>query len=175
MGRDFSKWLSLATRVARPEHYVQLTKSLKGDLAVWDEFLQEYKCQTCCQAAERYNGYVSLYTDASGSLDLGAIFHTRWCTEKWLIEWGQSRLCRNLTLLELFPIVVAIKIWDSRVCFWMDNIGVVSCITTLTSSSLPVLSLLRDLVLRCLEFNIWFRAKHVPKVDNKLADALSCF
>ncbi|KAM3936556.1 uncharacterized protein RB166_007084 [Leptodactylus fuscus] len=38
-----------------------------------------------------------------------------------------------------------------------------------------VLALLRHMVLRCLEFNIWFRARHVPGCKNVLADALSRF
>lgn len=51
--------------------------------------------------------------------------------------------------------------------------GVVSCINTLTCTSLPELSLLRHLALHCLELNIWFQAKHMPGVENKVAGALS--
>lgn len=51
--------------------------------------------------------------------------------------------------------------------------SVVNCFNSLTSSSFPVLLLLSHLVLRCLEFNIWFCAK--PGENNKVADALSRF
>lgn len=89
-------------------------------------------------------------------------------------------MCSNLVLLELFPIVVALELWgpdmaDKRVCFWMDNMEVVFCVNKLTSSSLPVLFLLLCLVLKCLLFNISFRAKHVLAVDNCAVDSLSRF
>lgn len=84
--------------------------------------------------------------------------------------------CSNLTLLELFSIVVAVKVWadrlrNKRVCFWTNNLSV----TWLSFSSPPVLSLLRHLVLRCLQCNIWFWSRHIPGVQNSIADALSRF
>lgn len=33
----------------------------------------------------------------------------------------------------------------------------------------------RTVVLRCLQYNIWFHACHVPRVENRVADALSPF
>lgn len=179
MGRVFSRRLSLATKGAiRPEHHIRLTRHLKADLGVWWEFLNTYNGRTCCQSPEVSNDDIPLFTDASGSVGFGAVFGTEWCAAVWPQSWVGSPLCRNLTLLELFPIVVAIEVWgdllrNSRVCFWSDNLSVVHCILRLTSSSPPVLALLRHLVLRCLQFNIWFRARHVPGVRNSVADALS--
>ena len=37
----------------------------------------------------------------------------------------------------------------------------------------PFLVLVRQLVLTCLKFNLFFRAQHAPGVHNPLADALS--
>lgn len=181
MGRTFSRRLSLATRGAsRPDHRIRLTKHLKGDLLVWREFLHSYNGRTCCQEPEVSSDDIALFTDASGSVGFGAILDTEWCAESWPESWRCSELCRNLTLLELFPIVVAVEIWggalqNKRVCFWTDNLSVVHCISRLTSSSPPVLALLRHLVLRCLQHNIWFRARHVPGKCNLVADALSRF
>lgn len=64
---------------------------------------------------------------------------------------GRIGVCRNMTLLELFPVIVAVELWgprmqNKRVGFWLDNTGIVNCINSLTSSSLPVLALLRHLV-----------------------------
>lgn len=171
MGRVFSRRLSLATRgVLRAEHRIRLTRTLKDDLRVWESFLQRY----------RSNGEISLYTDADGSRGFGAIFGLQWCAGAWPDSWVQVGWCKNLTLLELFPVVVAVELWvrqlrDSKVCFWTDNVSVVACVNSLPASSLPVLALLRHLVLRYLELNILFRARHVPGVENKIADALSRF
>lgn len=181
MGRVFSRRLSLATRgVQRPEHRIRLTKPLKADLAVWQTFLVSYNGRTCCQEPEVSSVDISLYTDAAGSVGFGAVLGSEWCAGEWPQSWWDAGLCRNLALLELFPIVVAVEIWGSflsnkRVCFFSDNMAVVHCISKLSSSSLPVLALLRHLVLRCLQHNIWFRARHVPGVDNSIADSLSRF
>lgn len=181
MGRVFSRRLSLATRgVSRPGHFIRLTRSLKADLAVWRDFLYQYNGRTCFQQEETSNVDLELFTDAAGSLGFGAILEKDWCAEAWPLSWREAGFCRNLTLLELFPIVVAVEIWGDRlsnkkVCFWSDNMGVVQCISRLTSSSFPVLALLRHLVLRCLQRNIWFRARHVPGVRNSVADSLSRF
>lgn len=181
MGRVFSQRVSLATKGARsPGHRIRLTKPLKADLGVWREFLRQYNGRTCCQSEEVDNSVLCLFTDAAGSAGFGAILGSHWFCQAWPASWREQGLCSNLVLLELFPIVVALELWgegmaDRGVCFWTDNLGVVYSVNKLTSSSLPVLCLLRRLVLRCLMFNISFRAKHVPGVDNCAADALSRF
>ncbi|KAM3928086.1 uncharacterized protein RB166_006214 [Leptodactylus fuscus] len=181
MGRVFSRRLSLSTRgISSPYHRIRLTRSLKSDLSVWLSFLEKYNGRTCMQSLEVSNQDISLYTDAAGSLGFGAILGREWCASSWPPEWAATDLCKNLTLLELFPIVVSVILWgpllrDRRVTFWCDNESVVHAINNLTSSSLPVLSLLRHMVLRCLEMNIWFRARHVPGCKNNVADALSRF
>lgn len=109
MGRVFSRRLSLATRgIARPEHRIRLTRPLKLDLGIWRSFLHTYNGHTCCQEAEVSSADIDLYTDASGSLGFGAIFGLNWCSGEWPASWREVGFCRNLTLLELFPIVAAI-------------------------------------------------------------------
>ncbi|KAM3929144.1 LOW QUALITY PROTEIN: uncharacterized protein RB166_006928 [Leptodactylus fuscus] len=179
MGRAFCRRLSLATRgVSMPSHRIRVTRSMKADLSVWRSFLVSYNGMTCAQALEVGNSELSLYTDASGSYGFGAVFGFEWCAEPWPPSWRELGWCSNLTLLEIFPIVVSVVLWgeslrDRCVCFWCDNQSVVNAINHLSSSSPPVLSLLRFLVLRCLELNIWFRARHVPGIQNSVADALS--
>lgn len=181
MGRVFSRRLSLSTRGARsPGHRIRLTKPLKADLGVWRDFLGQYNGRTCYQREEVNNSELCLFTDAAGSCGFGAILGSRWCCQAWPQAWRDCGFCANLVLLELFPIVVALELWgdclaNRRVCFWTDNMGVVFCVNKLTSASLPVLSLLRRMVLRCLLLNVSFRARHVPGVRNCAADALSRF
>lgn len=181
MGRVFSRRLSLSTRgVQLPGHRIRITRSLRADLGVWRDFLRRYNGRTCCQSEEVDNSDICLFTDAAGSVGFGAILGTRWCCQEWPESWREAGLVSNLVLLELFPIIVSLELWGSelcgrRVCFWTDNMGVVHGVNNLTSSSLPVLGLLRHLVLRCLDYNISFRARHVPGVENCAADSLSRF
>lgn len=94
MGRVFSRRLSLATRgIARPEHHIRLTKSLKADLVVWRDFLQQYNGRTCCQESEVSSGELELFTDAAGSVGFGAVLGSEWCAGSWQTEWREVGHC----------------------------------------------------------------------------------
>ncbi|KAM3936673.1 uncharacterized protein RB166_018270 [Leptodactylus fuscus] len=179
MGRVFSRRLAMATSGVRlPHHYVRITKVLRDDLKVWKSFLLDYSGLSCFPEGELTNSDLQLFTDASGAVGYGAVFGSHWSFSEWPPVWSSLGLTRNLTLLELFPIVVALELWgpamaNKRILFWCDNESAVSAINSLSSSSLPVLALLRRLVLRCLQYNVVFKARHVPGVDNTIADSRS--
>ncbi|KAM4795870.1 uncharacterized protein WCC33_000963 [Rhinophrynus dorsalis] len=172
MGRVFSRRLGQATvGVKQPFHWVRVTKQLKEDLKVWEAFLEDFNGVRLWRSAPESSAELQLETDASGSVGFGACCGRDWCTGVWPASWKEKGLTRNLTLLELFPIVVALELWQGQfanrgIVFWTDNMSVVHAITNLTSHSQPVLSLLRYLVLLCMRRNIQFRAKHVPGVEN---------
>lgn len=99
------------------------------------------------------NANIEMYTDASGSVSLGAYFQGSWCAEQWPKEWKRKGHCSNLVLLELFPILVALFIWEDRfrnkrVRFFLDNLGVVQVVNKQMVSFPPVVLLLRQLVLK---------------------------
>jgi len=50
---------------------------------------------------------LTLFTDAAGSLGYAAIFGKHWRFGQWSSAWKQF----NITILEFFPIVLAIEIW----------------------------------------------------------------
>ena len=62
---------------------------------------------------------------------------------------------------------------NQRILFLVDNMSVVYVINKQSSKDKIILNLLRRLVLNCLKYNIVFRAKHVPGIENNLADNLS--
>ncbi|KAM9294469.1 LOW QUALITY PROTEIN: uncharacterized protein PAF06_018649 [Gastrophryne carolinensis] len=179
MGRVFSRRLSLATAgVKEAHHFIRLTGGLKEDLRMWVSFLSSFNGLVYWLDPVRENREVGLFTDAAGSTGFGAYFAGRWCAAPW--PGRSSSDIRNLALLELFPVVVALALWgedlqNKSVLFHSDNMAVVSAINAQTASSPPVVKLLRQLVLSCLQYNILFRAVHVPGVANGIADALSRF
>ncbi|KAM4795853.1 uncharacterized protein WCC33_000943 [Rhinophrynus dorsalis] len=179
MGRVFSRRLQMATAgVKKPQFKIRLTKQLQEDLKVWDQFLSDFNGTRLWVDEGRSNQEMELFTDAAGGVGFGAYLKGKWCAGRWPGAWELEGLTRNLAFLELFPIFVALELWheefaNKAVIFWTDNMSVVFAINLLTSSSPPVLGLLRRVVLLCMRHNILFKAKHVPGVDNRIADALS--
>lgn len=56
-----------------------------------------------------------------------------------------------------------------------NNLGVAEAINRKTASSLQVVVLLRQLVLKCLVLNVHFSVVYVPGVTNCIADSFSRF
>ena len=85
---------------------------------------------------------------------------------------------RDITLLELIPVVLAISTWGSqfsnkKLIMHVDNEALVSVINKQTSKSKNVMTLVRTLVLCLLQNNTTFRSEHVPGSSNKIADSIS--
>lgn len=78
----------------------------------------------------------------------------------------------NLTLMELFPIMVAtemgggVYLRNKIIFFQCDKFGVVQAINAQMTSSPTVVKLLRHLVLKVLELNAHSVAVQVPGVQN---------
>lgn len=181
MGRIFSRRLCAATAgVLMLHHFIRLSRELKADLRVWEKILVTYNGRSLWMASVVAASDIDIFTHAAGSSGFGAFCQGAWCAAAWPKEWSVAGFLRNLVLLKLFPIVVAVEIWgskfrDRRVCFHCDNLGVVEVILSLSASSPPVVRLLRHLVLRCLSLNCLVQAVHVPGVLNSIADSLSRF
>ena len=116
---------------------------------------------------------LQLYTDSS-DLGFGGTFGTKWFSEKWTNEW----IDYHISVKELFPIVIAVEIWgqvmaNKKVCFFSDNMAVVQVINKHTAKDRNLMKLLRRFIVHCLIFNILFRPKYVPGIDNVPSDKLS--
>lgn len=179
MGRIFSRRLSMATSGFKsPFSHIRLTCEMKDDLMVWSKFLIDFNGRSLFQSDFVFAADFELFTDAAGSHGFAAIFRSHWCCGAWPPFWISNRYIKNVVLLEIFPVVVALEIWgqqfaNKRIIIHTDNKGVMFALNCLSSKSLPVIRLLRYLVLLCLKFNIWIKAKHIPGESNVIADALS--
>ena len=175
-GRAFLRRLiDLTLGVSRPSYHIRLTRQVKLDLVLWQEFLKGFNGKAFFLDINFMTGdYLQLYTDASGGIGYGAV-----CGPEWFFgTWPSSWLNLNITVLELYPIVAAVELWgaswaNSSVCFFTDNEALVAIINKQTSRETCVMVLLRKLILSCLHRNINFTARHVPGRYNVLADRLS--
>ena len=96
-----------------------------------------------------------------------------------MVKWPKNlKNERDISFLEFFPIVAGLSLWchqlrNKKVLFMTDNESVVQVIKKQTSRDPYLVLLIRKMVLICLRNNILFRAKHIPGVQNGLADSLS--
>ena len=162
---------------AKPHHHLRLSIGAQRDLQAWAYFLRHHNGVTLLSemrwvTSTRRN----LFTDAAGSGGFAAVYGDRWICGEWPGEWAEF----SITLLELYPICVAIEIWAvnlSNTCiqFRCDNEAVCYIINKRTSKDENIMRLIRRLVLTTMAHNIMFRATHIPGLDNELADSLSRF
>ena len=181
-GRAFCRRLIDATcNLRRPNHKTRLTRGMKEDLEIWLRFLSNYNGATVMLDKEWCsNSDLELFTDSAAGMGkgFGIYFEGRWAQSCWPSKWENTDIMNDITFLELFPVVVAVNLWGSylknkKILFHVDNQAVVVIINKKSSKSQRVMSLVRKLVLVCLEFNILIKAEHISGRFNSLADSLS--
>lgn len=177
-GRAFLRRLiDLTKSITKPHHHIKLTKAVKADLQTWLTFLDKYNGKSFFLPDIWESSHsLKLYTDAAGSKGYGGIFGTHWFYGQWDENWKSL----NITVLELFPIVIALSLWGSQmsnkcITIFTDNGALVEVINRQTSKEPKVMTLIRSFVLTCLTHNILFRARHIPGFLNVQADYLSRF
>ena len=175
-GRPFLRRLiDLTIGVQSEYHFIRLNREAKQDLAVWQEFLSNFNGKSFFLDEHWLSSEkLDLYTDAAGGVGFGAVFGSKWFYGSWPSNW----LHRNIAVLEFFPIVLALSLWGNMmsnkcILFFSDNEAVVQVINKQSCKDKTLMIFVRKMVTICLKQNIVFKAKHVPGVDNKLADALS--
>lgn len=161
-----------------PRHFVRISADLREDLKVWDCFLVSFN--GCCFWKSPFCNVsaLPLFTDASGACGYGVFWDGHWSASSWPVDWIERGLTSHIVFFEIFPILVALELWgdkfsNSRLLFHSYNRGVAFAINCMSSKSHPVIAVLRQVVFKCLLFNIWVKAKYVPGHFNIIADALS--
>ena len=134
-GRAFLRRLfDLTVKVKKPHHRIKLTRETKEDLKLWLGFLEEYNGRSFFMGKTILSSpRLRLHTDSSGNIGYGALFRNHWFKGLWPDQWKDF----NITVLEFFPIVLAVVVWgqhfaNSKVEFVTDNAAVMSIINKQT-------------------------------------------
>jgi len=177
-GRPFLRRLiDLTIGVQKPHFFIRVNQEVKRDLCIWLKFLNQFNGKAFFLQEKRlWSPHINLYTDASGSIGFAGIYGSRWFYGKWQTPQDKT----NIAVLELYPIVLAVQMYGSSmanhaITFVSDNEAVVAVINKTTSKHKQIMALVRTLVSACLKYNILFNSRHLPGVDNTLADSLSRF
>ena len=107
-GRAFLRHLiDLTIGVRSPNFSICPTRSVKDAVNVWLSFLSQYNCKSLFLPDVWNNSdKLSLYTDAAGSIGIGAIFGHTWCYG----SWPDNEIGKNITILEFYPIVLSLSL-----------------------------------------------------------------
>ena len=179
-GRAFLRRLiDLTIGLRRPFQKIKLTKGAKMDLNMWQTFLVNFNGralipdQFWCEDND-----IQLYTDASGGVGCGGFLSGKWFQARWPAEVIASE--KSIAWLEFFPIVIAVVLWGhlfrgKRILIRSDNEAVVAILNKQSSKCANIMQLVRFFVLQCLKHNVAFKARHIPGIDNNIADSLSRF
>lgn len=181
VGRPFCRRLIDSICGLKKHHHLRVNKGIKLDLNMWLTLLTMHNGVSAFH--DRHwieNDVLQLFTDSAGGagLGFGIYFRDQWANATWPEHWHEKGYTRDITLLEMFPILVAVYIWgkelvNKRICFNCDNMAVVHILNKMSCKSTQVMILVRALAIKCLEFNIILKAKHVPGAKNVICDALS--
>ena len=116
-GRAFlRRMIDLTKGVRKPYYYIRLTRQCKEDILLWPNFLNSFNGKSfflSISAKWLTSSNIKLYTDSAGSLGYAAVLGKRWFYGHWPDSWKSL----NITILELFLIVLATEIWGG----WGQN------------------------------------------------------
>ena len=174
--------LSLAASVKQLHHYVRLNKECLLDIAMWRRFLTEWNGVALFLDGEVIKVVdFTLYTDAAATVGYGGFFRNRWFQGRWPAELMlKDNEHLSMAFLELYPIVVSAILWGSewkgkKIIFYCDNEATVHIINEGRSKVQPIMRLMRRLTWCAASGNFIIIAKHIPGINNNIADALSRF
>ena len=115
--------IDLTRGVRSAKHFIRLKTRVKGDLRLWNSFLDDFNGRSFFPNDTWHDSHtLNLYTDATASLGVGAIFGPYWCYGSWPEHWKSL----NIAVLEFYPIVLSVLLWgdlmrNQRIIFFTDN------------------------------------------------------
>lgn len=119
---------------------------------------------------------------ASGGWGCGALWGSRWFQLEWAVSLRDNLASTasedSIALREMVPVAVAAAVWGPQwqgkvILFHSDNQAVVAIVNRTYSKQESIMHLVRCLVFYAARYSFWFKAAHVPGVENKRADHLS--
>ncbi len=163
----------MARAASKRHHFVHLDVIARADLAWWGCFPQQWQGASLIIPGD--SSAIHVYSDASGSYGCGAYnASAEWIQVQRPVSWQKV----DISAKEMVPIVLAAAIWGREwhrhhVVFYSDNAAVAAVIQQRSARDPLLLHLLRCLNFYAAHFQFRYTAKHVPRVLNVAANAIS--
>ena len=177
------RFYDLMLYAKRPCHRIRLSGEVKSDIQLWLKFIEKFNGQLFFpDRVWTSDEILKLFTDSSGSPDLGcgAYFAGKWAQLRWPHSWKTTNLIKNMSFLELVPVVLSIFLWvhllgNKKVLFHIDNLALVSIVNKRSSKVKNIMKLIQPFVLLSMIHNVQFKAVYIPSAKNEISDSLSRF
>ena len=180
-GRTFlQRIISLTKGIFNSRCHIKLNTEFCKDVSMWPAFLEHWN------GASFFLGDtvlsfpdLQLFTDASRYLGYGGYLNGQWFQSHRFPQHCLNPVTGiSIDLQEPFAIYIACFLsgphWSGkRICFWCDNLPVVTVINLKRFKSSRIMDLVRSITILTLVHNVTFTAKHIPGLDNSIADSLS--
>ena len=175
-GRIFlRRLLDTAHSVDSLEKHIPLTDDTIKDVEWWLKFASQWNgiaffLDPAWTPAHQFQ----LFTDAAGNLGYGAYWNGWWFSQPWPAHLSS----RSIEWKELYAVVMACETWGEqwsgkRLLFHCDNEAVVHVWKSGRSRCPDLMDLVRALFYVAAHNNFNVLIRHIPGVDNSIADALS--
>ena len=182
-GRAFlQRIISLTKGITNSRWHIKLNGEFRKDISMWLNFLNHWNGVSLFLGGDVLSSPdLQLFTDASGSYGYGGYLNGEWFQATWLPQHLLNpTMGISIDWQELFAIYIACYLWGpswsgKHICMWCDNLPVVSIINSKRSKSPRIMDLVRAITILTLEHNFSFTARHIPGLDNSIADSLSRF
>ena len=177
-GRFFVRRLiDLSTTVKETHHHITLNQEAKDDIHWWCEFLPKWnRCSFIPDSLKIESTDLLLFTDASSTIGLGAIYENAWIQAAWPPSLAEE----DIDFKELFAILAAAMTWGAawtgrRIVFITDNKPITQIWEKGNTPARNIMHLVRKLFLFAAEHDFSVSLKHILGHYNCVADALSRF
>jgi hypothetical protein len=175
-GRPYlSRIIAAANTTKKLDHFVHLSKEVKGDLAWWLTFMSEFGGSVPLprSAAQMTRGSRQLHTDASGT-GYGALFGSDWLA----VDLPEQHKDWSINIREAFAVALAMTTWltgltSRTVYLCCDNEAAVKILEKGRSKHHTIDRIVRCIFALCARHSIELVTCHTPGVQNGPADALS--
>ena len=182
-GRAFlQRIIGLTRGIPNSRWHIKLNAEFRKDISMWLTFLDHWNGASFFLGDSILSSpELQLFTDASGSLGYAGYLSGQWFQGRWLPQHLINPATGiSIDWQELFAIYIACYLWGpswsgKRICMWCDNLPVVTIINSKRSRSPRIMDLVHSITILTLVYNFTFSAKHIPGLDNSIADSLSRF